>query len=192
VGRAESRPDTLRSIDDLWKFPAYDVEDIRRDIEENPPFGTYQGVVTDLAPREPQRLYFSGGTTGKVRPTLYTQWDREVSALFMARALYRQGVRPGDVVLNSYQYSTFNGGALFDEAAHHWLNCVVISTSSGNVTPSEKQVQLAADYAATCIMTTGDHLMRIIEVARELGYDPLVDLNIRAVSGLGIERAPRR
>ena len=65
----------LQSIDDLWKFPAYDVDDIRRDIEENPPFGTYQGVGTELAFREPQRLYFSGGTTGKVRPTLYTQSD---------------------------------------------------------------------------------------------------------------------
>ena len=183
-------PDDLRSLDDLWKFPAYDVEDLRRDIEAKPPFGTYQGVSTENAGREPQRIYFSGGTTGKVRPTLYTQWDREVSALFMARALYRQGVRPGDLVLNSYQYSTFNGGALFDEAAHHWLNCVVISTSSGNVTPSEKQAQLAAEFRATCIMTTGDHLMRIVEVARTLGYDPLVDFNIRAVSGLGDRKSP--
>ena len=144
----------------------------------------------ELANREPQRVYFSGGTTGKVRPTLYTQWDREVSSLFMARTLYRQGVRPGDIVLNSYQYSTFNGGALFDEAAHHWLNCIVISTSSGNVTPSEKQAQLAAEYGATCIMTTGDHLMRIVDVAKELGYDPRTDFNIRALSGLGDRKSP--
>jgi phenylacetate-CoA ligase len=187
---AKVGPRDLQTLDDLWKFPSYDVDDIRRDIESHPPFGSYQGVRPELANREPQRVYFSGGTTGRVRPTLYTQWDREVSSLFMARALYRQGVRPGDIVLNSYQYSTFNGGALFDEAAHHWLNCIVISTSSGNVTSSEKQAQLAVEYGATCIMTTGDHLMRIVDVAKELGYDPRTDFNIRAVSGLGDRKSP--
>jgi phenylacetate-CoA ligase len=175
----------LRNLDDLWKFPTYDVDDIRESIERNPPWGDYQGVSPNSAEREPLRCYMSGGTTGKSRPTLYTQWDREVCSNFAARHLYRAGIRPGDVVLNSFQYSTFNGGALFDEALHHWLNCVVISTSSGNVTPTAKQVQLAAEYGATAILTTGDHLLRIALVAEELGLDPKVDLNINAVGGLG-------
>ena len=42
-------------------------------------------------------------------PTFYTQWDREVGALLTARALYMQGIRPGDVVLNSWAYGTHNG-----------------------------------------------------------------------------------
>ena len=51
----------------------------------------------------------SGATTGAPRPTLYTQWDREVGAILPARALYLQGIRPGDVVLNAWAYSTHNG-----------------------------------------------------------------------------------
>jgi phenylacetate-CoA ligase len=178
-------PDDLQSLEDLWKFPMYDVDDIRRSIEEHPPWGDYQGVEARNAMHEPQRVYFSGGTTGKPRPTLYTQWDREVGSLFAARMLYRQGLRPGDVVLNSYQYSTFNGGALFDEAAHKWLNCVVISTSSGNVTPTAKQVELAIEYGAAGILTTGDHLLRIADVCEELGYDVKKDLALRMVCGMG-------
>ena len=58
---------------------------------------------------EPMRVYMSGGTTGKSRPTFYTQWDREVGAILTARALYMQGIRPGDVVLNSWAYGTHNG-----------------------------------------------------------------------------------
>lgn len=182
---AKVTPDDLRSLADLSRFPTYDVDDIRKSIDAHPPWGDYQGVRVEDAVREPQRVYFSGGTTGKSRPTLYTQWDRDCGSLFAARSLYRQGIRPGDLVLNSYQYGTFNGGALFDEALHKWLNCVIITTSSGNVTASEKQIQYALEYGATCILTTGDHLMRLAQVATEMGIDIKNDLKLRAVSGMG-------
>jgi len=66
-----------------------------------------------------------------------------VGALLLARQLYRQGVRFGDVVLNSWAYGTHNGAFIYDEALHRWLNCVVLTTSTGNVTSSERQVELA-------------------------------------------------
>ena len=123
-------------------------------------------------------------------PPSYTQWDRATSSLLAARALYRQGVRPGDIVLNSYQYGTHNGGALFDEAFYNWLNCVVVTTSSGTVTPTERQVALAAGYGASVIYTTGDHLLRIAQVARDLGLDPARDLKLRVLPGLGDIKSP--
>ena len=88
----------------------------------------------------------SSGTTGASRPTVYTQWDRDVGALLTARALYMQGIRPGDVVMNSWLYGTHNGAWIFDEALYRWLNCVVVTASAGSVTSSERQVQLAIDY----------------------------------------------
>ena len=125
------------------RVPSYTVDDIRRSIEAHPPWGDYQGVTPADALREPMRVYMSGGTTGKSRPTFYTQWDREVGAVLMARALYMQGIRPGDVVLNSWAYGTHNGAFSFDEALYRWLNCVVLTTGTGNVTSSERQVELA-------------------------------------------------
>jgi len=178
-------PDDLRSVKDLSRFPTYTVDDIRKSIDDHPPFGDYQGVVPLDATREPMRVFMSGGTTGKSRTTFYTQWDRDVGALLTARALYMQGIRPGDVVLNSWAYGLHNGAFSFDEALARWLNCVVITTSTGNVTSTERQVELAIEYGASAICTTGDYLLRIAEAARALGYDPKVDLKLRALPNIG-------
>ncbi len=184
-------PDDLRSLDDLARFPSYTVDDIRRSIEAHPPFGNYQGVTPADALREPMRVFMSGGTTGASRPTFYTMWDREVGAVLTARALYSQGVRPGDVVLNSWAYGLHNGAHCFDEALLHWLNCVILTTGTGNVTSTEKQVALAIEYGATAILTTGDYLLRIADAARGLGYDPAADLKIRALPNIGDVEALR-
>jgi phenylacetate-CoA ligase len=178
-------PRTITGLDDLERVPPYTVHDIRASIEAHPPWGDYQAVTPTDALREPLRVYMSGGTTGKSRPTFYTQWDREVGAVLTARALYLQGIRPGDVVLNSWAYGTHNGAFSFDEALHRWLNCVVLTTGTGNVTSSERQVELAIEYGATAILTTGDYLLRLADVARDLGYDPKRDLKIRALPNIG-------
>jgi phenylacetate-CoA ligase len=178
-------PRSIRTLDDLWRAPAYTVEDIRKSIDAHPPWGEYQGVTPADALREPMRVYMSGGTTGKSRPTFYTQWDREVGAVLTARALYAQGIRPGDVVLNSWAYGTHNGAFAFDEALHRWLNCVVLTTGTGNVTSSERQVELAIEYGANAILTTGDYLLRLADVAREMGYDPSTDIKLTALPNIG-------
>ena len=178
-------PRDLRSLSDLDLVPAYTVDDIRASIDDDPPFGDYQGVAVDDARSEPMRLYMSGGTTGRSRPTLYTAWDREVGALLTARALYLQGIRPGDVVLNAWAYSTHNGAHIMDEALYKWLSCVVLTTGTGNVTSSRKQVELARDYQATAILTTGDYILHLAEVGAEMGIDPKGDLNIRALPNIG-------
>ena len=182
-------PGDLRSLGDLWLVPAYTVEDIRRSVEEHPPWGDYQGVTPVDALREPMRLFMSGGTTGQARPTFYTAWDREVGAVLMARGLFMHGIRPGDVVLNSWAYGLHNGAFAFDEALSRWLNCVVLTTSTGNVTSTRRQVELARDYRAAAILTTGDYLLRIAEEARAMGLDPKRDLHLRSLAtNIGDER----
>lgn len=177
--------DDITSLADLWRFPTYDVDDIRRSIDDHPPFGDYQGALPAGALTEPIRVFMSGGTTGKSRPTFYTQWDREVGTLLTARALYQQGIRPGDTVMNSWSYGLHNGAFSFDEALHHWLNCTVITASTGNVTSTERQVELAVQYGVSAICTTGDYLLRIAEAARSLGYNPRTDLKLRALPNIG-------
>ena len=49
-----------------------------------------------------------------------------------------QGIRPGDVVLNSWLYGTHNGAWVFDEALYRWLNCVVLTASAGSVMTARK------------------------------------------------------
>ena len=178
-------PRSIASLDDLHRIPFYTVDDIRKSIEEHPPYGDYQGVRPEDATHDPMRVFMSGGTTGKSRPTLYTAWDREVGAILMARALYMQGLRPGDVVLNSWAYSTHNGAFAFDEALYRWLNCVVLTTGTGTVTSSRRQIELAQQYGANAILTTGDYLLHLAEVAREMGVDPKRDLKLTALPNIG-------
>jgi phenylacetate-CoA ligase len=175
-------PRDLRSIDELDGVPTYTVDDIRQSIEDHPPYGDYQGVTVDQVLGEPVRIHMSGGTTGTPRPTLYTAWDREVGGVLTARGMYLQGIRPGDVVLNSWAYGLHNGAFSFDEPLHRWLNCVVIHTSTGNVTSTRKQVMLAHEYKAAAILTTGDYLLRIVEETRAMGLDPAKDLSIRSLA----------
>jgi phenylacetate-CoA ligase len=178
-------PADIRTLDDLAAVPAYTVDDIRHSIEADPPYGDYQGVSVADALEQPMRVYMSGGTTGASRPTLYTAWDREAGAILTARALYMQGIRPGDVVLNAWAYSTHNGAHAMDEALYRWLNCVVLSTGTGNVTPTRKQVELAVAYGAKAILTTGDYLLHLADVAVEMGLDPRADLHLTALPNIG-------
>jgi len=175
-------PRELHTLDDLDRVPTYTVDDIRQSIEDHPPYGDYQGVTVDQVLSEPVRIHMSGGTTGLPRPTLYTQWDREGQAIMAARGMYMQGIRAGDVVLNSWAYGLHNGAFSFDEPLHRWLNCLVIHTSTGNVTSTRKQVMLARDFQAAAILTTGDYLLRLVDEARQMGLDPAQDLSIRSLA----------
>jgi len=178
-------PSSIESLADLNRVPFYTVDDIRKSIEAHPPLGDYQGVLPEEAAQNPMRVFMSGGTTGNSRPTLYTAWDREAGAILTARALYQQGIRPGDTVLNAWAYSTHNGAFSMDEALYKWLNCVVLTTGTGTVTSSKRQIELALQYKAKAILTTGDYLLRLAEMAREMGVDPKEDLKLCALPNIG-------
>ena len=175
-------PRDLHTLADLDRIPTYTVDDLRRSVEDHPPYGDYQGVSAEDALVEPLRIHMSGGTTGEPRPTLYTQWDRGVSGVLNARAIYLQGVRPGDVVINSWAYGLHNGAFSFDETLQRWLNCLVITAGTSAVTSTRKQVELARQFRATAILTTGDYLLRIAEEAQAMGLDVRRDLSIRALA----------
>ncbi|HEY6622368.1 MAG TPA: hypothetical protein VIX85_00930 [Acidimicrobiales bacterium] len=172
-------PSTVRTLDDVPLIPTYTVDDIRTSISLHPPWGDYQGMSAADRRQEPARLYFSGGTTGTSRPTFYSPWDREVGALLSARAYYLAGLRPGDVVLNAWAYGIHQGAACADEALYRWLGATPLTTSSGQVTPTARQLELAAEYGAASILTIGDYLLHMARVAADMGLDPLKDFAIR-------------
>jgi phenylacetate-CoA ligase len=178
-------PDDVRSIEDLPLVPQYTIDDIRQSIERRPPFGDYQSHHFDDGARTPLRFYTSGGTTGMPRPTIYTQWDREVGAILSARTFYLQGVRPGDAVMNAWAYSTHNAAWIMDHALWHWLGATPITTGTGNVTPTEKQVELAHLYGVHAITATSDYLLHIADTALSMGLDPRKDLNLKTLLSFG-------
>jgi phenylacetate-CoA ligase len=160
-------PDDVNSLSDLRKIPAYTVDDIRESIDLEPPYGDYQGVRPGT--EAGLRIFFSGGTTGRARPTVYTALDRILGSSMIARGLYLHGMRQGDVVLNAWAFSTHNAGWIFDQAAYEWIGATPITVGTGNVTSSSKQLELASTYGAKSIMASSDYLIHLRKVADELG-----------------------
>src|SRR5699024_7709934 len=154
-------------------------------IDLKPPFGDYQKYLFEDGTHEPLRFYTSGGTTGAPRPTIYSAWDREVGAILSARTFYMHGIRPGDAVMNAWAYSTHNAAWIMDHGLWHWLGATPITTGTGNVTPTEKQVELAYLYGVKSITATSDYLLHIADTAKRMGLDPRTDFDLKTLISFG-------
>lgn len=180
-------PSQFKSLDDLSKIPAYTIDHIRESLVRCPPYGDYQGVIPGEG-RSGLRMYTSGGTSGKPRPTIYTAWDRLAGSLMIARSLHLQGFRRGDIVLNAWSYGTHNAAWAFDDALWYWIGCMPITVGTGNVTSSVKQLEMALEYKASSILTSADYLLHLKKVADQEGLKR-EDFNFRQFQTIGDVKA---
>jgi len=153
------RPESLRSLEDLWLFPFTTKQHLR----DNYPFGMF------AVPREQiVRIHASSGTTGKPTVVGYTQRDIETWAGLVARSIYAAGGRAGDLIHVAYGYGLFTGGL----GAHYGaekLGCTVIPVSGGL---TERQVQLIGDFKPRIIMVTPSYMLAIADEFVRQGLDP--------------------
>ena len=153
------RPEDLRSLSDLARFPFTTKNDLRSHY----PFGMF------AVPRaEVVRIHASSGTTGQPTVVGYTKGDIETWAGLVARSIRAAGGRPGDIVHVAYGYGLFTGGLGAHYGAER-LGCTVIPMSGGQ---TEKQVQLIRDFKPDVIMVTPSYLLNIAEEFERQGYDP--------------------
>jgi phenylacetate-CoA ligase len=104
------QPGDIRTMDDFHRVPILTKDDLRKDLVENPPFGS--NVCDDWADIE--RIHGSSGTTGL--PTVLAisreDWLRIGNA--HARVMWAAGIRPADMVFMASPFSLYMGswGAL--------------------------------------------------------------------------------
>lgn len=175
-------PDDIRGLADLRRIPLYDVDDVRAGVERRPPFGDYQAFSLQDARKVPLRIFTSGGTTGRARPMIYSQRDWEIYTILMARIFYLHGARPGDVAQLPMTFGLHVGSFAGEHAVRRWLGCVPITTSSGSVTPSRRQIEIAREWGTTFFMGPPDYFLHLAQVAREMGVDIQRDLKVRLMS----------
>lgn len=84
-----------------------------------------------------------------------------------ARAIWAGGIRPGDIVVNSFAYHLTPAGHMFDSGLRA-IGATVIPCGVGN---TEAQATAAADMSATAYVGTPDFLKVMIEKAEELGRE---------------------
>jgi phenylacetate-CoA ligase len=166
------KPDDIKSIDDIARLPPYTSDDVKQDQHEHPPFGHFHGTANDRTWGRPMKVQTSGGTTGKPRGTLYGPWEWEMNGLTQARAMYVQGARPGDVVQIPSTCSLANLGWCVYKACHDYLGVLPVTTGSGIVTSSRRQLEIAFDWGTNIWVSFPEYLTQLAKVCRdELGRD---------------------
>ena len=153
------RPDDLRSLADLARFPFTTKADLR----DSYPFGFFSVPKAQVA-----RVHASSGTTGKPTVVGYTRKDLATWGNLVARSIRAAGGRAGMTVHVAYGYGLFTGGL----GAHYGAEaagCTVIPMSGGQ---TEKQVQLIRDFAPDIIMVTPSYMLAILDEFRREGLDP--------------------
>lgn len=152
------RPESLKSLDDIVRFPFT----VKTDLRDNYPFGMFALPRQQLA-----RLHASSGTTGRPTVVGYTSVDLDRWAGLMARSLGCAGAAPGDLVHNAYGYGLFTGGLGAHYGAER-LGCTVVPMSGGG---TERQVALLNDFGANVLCATPSYALNIAEVAEAMGVD---------------------
>ena len=175
-------PGDVASLDDLHKLPVYDSDDLREAIAERPPFGSHQPVGREELGRVPMKLQTSGGTTGLPRVSLFDPIAWEVQAIQGARGMWMQGARPGDIAQIPLTCSLADAPWLAYKMCHDWLGIMPVTTGSGVVTATERQLELALAFGTNIWVTTVEYAGRLIEVARETGFD-LAQLETKLIHG---------
>jgi phenylacetate-CoA ligase len=173
-GKAGLKPGDVRSLEDIGKLPSFNSDDIKNDQAAHPPFGLLPGYesLREHLLTTPSRLQSSGGTTGKPRYTLQGILENEVNSISAARGLWLQGVRPGDVLQIPATNSLASLPWAYSKACNEYLGVLPITTGSGVVTPSRRQVEIAFDVGTNCWMSFPEYLTRLAQAARdELGRD---------------------
>ncbi len=153
------RPDDLKTIEDLAKFPFTTKQDLR----ETYPFGHFAVPIERVA-----RLHASSGTTGQPTVVGYTARDLENWTVVVARSIRAAGGRAGDRCQVAYGYGLFTGGLGAHYGAER-LGCTVIPMGGGQ---TEKQIRLIQDLRPRIIMATPSYLMNIAEQMERAGFDP--------------------
>jgi len=149
-------PATVTSRAALADLPVLRKSDLPALHKAALPFG---GLVT--APLGSfGRLFTSPGPIFEPQATETDSWGS-------ARALFAAGLRPGDVVLNTFSYHLTPGGFILDSAARA-LGCAVIPAGPGN---TEQQFELIEAYRPVAYAGTADFLKILLDNAASGGRD---------------------
>ena len=163
-------PRDISDRESLAKLPVLRKSRLLELQRERPPFG---GLVTK-APGAFARLFMSPGPIFEPEGTAKDWWHA-------ARALFATGLRPGDIVHNSFAYHMTPAGHMFESGARA-LGCAVIPAGVGN---TELQVDAISQLRPKGYAGTPDFLKVLLDKAEELGKD-VSSLKMGLVSGAAL------
>jgi len=156
LGKPE--PEDVKSLKDIQQFPFITKEDLRK----NYPFGLACGEQCEFV-----RFHMSSGTTGTPVVNPYTPADVEQWGEIMARCLSSAGITYKDVLQITPSFGLFNGGFGFHYGAEK-VGCFVVPIGPGRTL---LQLKFMKDFKTTALAGIASYPLRLIEVAKEEGFD---------------------
>ncbi len=156
IGKVE--PEDLKTLSDIQKFPFLTKDDLR----QNYPFGLSCGEKSEFV-----RFQMSSGTTGTPIVNPYTASDVDQWSEIMARCLSAAGITFKDVLQITPSFGLFNGGFGFHYGAEK-IGCFVVPIGPGRTL---LQLKFINDFGTTAIAGIASYPLRLLEVAKEEGFD---------------------
>ncbi len=160
------KPKDIKTLADLAKLPFTTKQDMR----DTYPFGLFAVPQEELV-----RIHASSGTTGKPTVVGYTRGDLETWTDCVSRIACMGGASYKDVAQICFGYGMFTG-ALGLHYGLEKIGAAIVPSSTGN---SEKQLMYMQDFKTSLLVATPSYALRLAEVAREIGIDPIKDLHIK-------------
>jgi phenylacetate-CoA ligase len=168
----DARPQDITRVGDWRRLPLLTKTELR----DAYPFGLACGAAEGY-----RRVHMSSGTTGNPILNPYTAADVEQWSEVMARCYTAAGVTRDDVIQITPSFGLFTGGFGFHYGAER-LGAMVVPVGAGRTL---LQLKLMRDLGVTVLPAIATYPLRLIEVARQEGFD-LASLRLR-VAILGSE-----
>lgn len=157
-------PGGLQSCADLTRIPFTRKEDLFAAQVSEPPFGDLAWGVGEAR----CEIYPISTAGGALLYSAYAAADIERSREIGARILWAAGVRPSDLVHNSFGYGLFGGGlSIHRAAAAIGASIVPIGTDS-----VQRQVELLFNLNPPAIVAFPSRALYLADQIRERGLNP--------------------
>ena len=156
--KAGVTPSDIRSLEDVSKLPFT----LKKDLRERYPYGMISVPLEEVV-----ELHASSGTTGKPTVVAYTRGDLENWGELMARTMSMAGVGSGDVLYVALGYHWFTGGLGFHYGGLK-LGATVVPAGTGY---TRRNITMIRDLGATSVAAVPNYMIRMAEVAGEMGVD---------------------
>ena len=167
------KPEDINGLDDLPKIPFCTKAELQADQVANPPFGSYS--CSDQT--HWVRMVTTSGTTGSPLKRVFSQRDWEyILDRFQRKPIYSRG----DISIILGPIDGLMGPMAAYEAG---VRQGAIMVPAG-LLDSRAKIRLMQELKPVTISGTASYLLRLLEVAQEMGVDA-TELGIRAIASVG-------
>ncbi|MGA2466830.1 MAG: AMP-binding protein [Thermodesulfobacteriota bacterium] len=167
------RPEDIKTLEDLTKIPFCTREDLQKDQEDNPPFGSY----TASHPSTWMHYFSTSGTTGRPLKRIYSRRDWEYICQRYARSPF---LEPGEVAMILGPSESLMGPtAVIDSFCYQGIMVV----KAGRYDTRTK-INLIKEIRPAAVSGTPSMLLYMGEVANETGVE-LSKAGVRIVNSVG-------